>query len=157
MQLAGQKADRRLAPHSCADEPTIGGHRRDRDTPRNDRTIATTASIYLIETVRAGFFQFLLELLGVFLRDAFLDLARDAFDQVLGFLQAQAGRAADDLDHADLLVAEAFQDDVELGLLFGRGSRSAAAAAGRPSSRAPPAAGLMPWTLRGSRSVPWPA
>ena len=38
----------------------------------------------------AGFFQLLLELLGVFLGDAFLDLAGHAFDQILGFLQAQA-------------------------------------------------------------------
>ena len=45
-----------------------------------------------------------------------LTLLGHAFDQVLGFLQAQAGRGADDLDDADLLVAEAFEDDVELGL-----------------------------------------
>ena len=75
-----------------------------------------------------------------------LTLAGHALDQVLGFLQAQARRGADDLDHADLLVAEAFEDDVELGLLgLGRGG-AAAAGRSRPSSRAPPAAGLMPWT-----------
>src|SRR5690606_25178580 len=39
----------------------------------------------------AGGLEVLLELLGVFLGHAFLDVLRGAFDQVLGFLQAQAG------------------------------------------------------------------
>src|SRR5690606_36234803 len=68
----------------------------------------------------AGRFQVLLDLLGFFLRSAFLDHAT-GFGQVLGFLQAQAGDRADHLDDLDLLVAGRLQGDVELGLLFGGG------------------------------------
>ena len=54
-----------------------------------------------------------------------------AFDQVLGFLQAQAGDLADDLDDVDLLGGiEAVEDDRELGLLGGLRPPRPAAAAG---------------------------
>ena len=46
-----------------------------------------------------------LRLLGVFLGNLFQDGLRCAVDQVLGFLQAQAGERADLLDDLDLLVA----------------------------------------------------
>src|SRR5690606_32999202 len=72
----------------------------------------------------AGGLEVLLELLGVFLRHAFLDVLRGAFDQVLGFLQAQAGDGADGLDDLDLLLAGRLQDDGELGLLLDGGSRA---------------------------------
>ena len=42
-------------------------------------------------------------------------------DDVLGLLETEAGQRAHDLDDLDLLVAEGGQDDVERGLLFGRG------------------------------------
>src|SRR5690606_24403608 len=71
----------------------------------------------------AGRFQVLLDLLGFFLRSAFLDRAT-GFGQILGFLQAQAGDRADHLDDLDLLVAGRLQDHVELGLLFDRGGSS---------------------------------
>src|SRR5205814_7862943 len=64
----------------------------------------------------AGFFELRLDLIGLFLRRAFLDRVRRAIDQVLGFFQAQARDRADDLDHLDLLVAGAGQGDVEGGL-----------------------------------------
>src|SRR3569623_3285415 len=80
---------------------------------------------------RVGFLELLLELLGVGLRQTFLDFAGYAFDQVLGFLQAQARGCADDLDYADLLVAEACELDGKLGLLFlGLGSAAAASSPG---------------------------
>ena len=101
---------------------------------------------YLIETVAPASSSSALELLGVGFREAFLDLAGHAFDQVLGFLEAQAGRLADHLDDADLLVAEAFQHDIELGLLGSGGRGAAAAAAGPAIITAPPAAGSMPCT-----------
>ena len=47
-----------------------------------------------------------------------------AVDEVLRLLQAEAGDRADDLDHLDLLLARAGEDDVERGLLL---DRSAAA------------------------------
>ena len=80
---------------------------------------------------RASGLEFLLELLGLFLRHRFLDGLRGAFDEVLRFLQAQAGDGADSLDDFDLLLAGGLQDDGEFGLLFDRGSGS-----GR--SRVPP-------------------
>src|SRR5690606_22482383 len=68
---------------------------------------------------RASVFELLLEGLGIGLRDAFLDGLRRTVDQVLGFLQAQAGSGADHLDDLDLLVADRREDDGELGLLLG--------------------------------------
>ena len=58
-----------------------------------------------------------------------LTLAGTPSTRSLASFRPRLGRGADHLDHADLLVAEAFQDHVELGLL-GRG-RGAAAAVGR--------------------------
>ena len=58
--------------------------------------------------------------LGLFLGHAFLERLGGAVDEVLGFLEAEAGDFADDLDDVDLLVADGLQDDGELGLLLGR-------------------------------------
>src|SRR5690606_39439448 len=67
----------------------------------------------------AGFLELLLDLFGLLLGDVLDDVLRSAFDQVLGFLQAQVRTdAADFLDHVDLLVAAVQQDDGEFGLLF---------------------------------------
>ncbi len=55
---------------------------------------------------RLGLFEFCLEFLGVFLGNAFLDLGRSALHKLLGFLQAEACHAADNLDHTDLVVAK---------------------------------------------------
>ena len=52
----------------------------------------------------AGRFELLLDLFGLFLGHAFADRLRGAFDQRLGFRQAEAGdRRADFLDDADLV------------------------------------------------------
>src|SRR5688572_33206431 len=51
--------------------------------------------------------------------DAFLDRLRCAVDQVLGFLEPQAGDLANGLDHVDLVLARGGLDHGELGLLFG--------------------------------------
>src|SRR5687767_11130729 len=69
----------------------------------------------------ASRFEVLLELRRVVLRHRFLDDAA-GLGEVLGFLQAQAGDGADGLDDLDLLLAGGLQDDLELGLLFDRGS-----------------------------------
>ena len=55
----------------------------------------------------ARFRQFGFQLLSFILADAFLDWLRRAVNQVLGFLQAQAGQFAHDLDHIDLVRARA--------------------------------------------------
>lgn len=61
-----------------------------------------------------------LGVVGSLLSDLLQQRLGGAVDQVLGFLQAQAGDdLAYNLDDADLLVAGALQDDVELALLFG--------------------------------------
>src|SRR5690606_18914197 len=81
----------------------------------------------------AGFGQLLGDFVGGLLGDVLDDVLRSAFDQVLGFLQAEVRTdAADFLDDVDLLVAAVQQDDGELGLLFtGFGGGSATGAAGR--------------------------
>src|SRR5687767_3324373 len=48
-------------------------------------------------------FELLLDVLGLFLADAFLDRLRSAFDQVLGFFQAECGDLAHCLDDVDLV------------------------------------------------------
>src|SRR5690606_9601418 len=69
----------------------------------------------------ASFFQLLLRVFGGRLVRAFLDGLRSAVDQVLGFLQAQAGDFAHSLDDVDLVGADFGQNDRELGLLFSSG------------------------------------
>src|SRR6187551_3931045 len=71
-----------------------------------------------------GGLELLLDLFGFGLGGAFLDRLRRAFDEVLGFLEAQAGDGADFLDDADLVRTGLEEDDVELGLLFGGGGRA---------------------------------
>src|SRR5690606_10659674 len=70
----------------------------------------------------AGFHQLLDGSFGVGLGNAFLDVLGCAVDQVLGFLQTQAGDFAHGLDDGHLVRAGFGQHDVELGLLFGGGS-----------------------------------
>src|SRR4051812_32904865 len=61
----------------------------------------------------AGLLELALELVGLVALDALLDGLRRLVDERLGFLEAQAGRRADDLDDLDLLVAGARQDDID--------------------------------------------
>src|SRR5947209_5248654 len=77
--------------------------------------------------LRAGLFELRLDLVGLFLGDALLDGLRRAFNEVLGFLEAETGDGADLLDDLDLLLAGSRKNDREFGLLFGRSRRSAAA------------------------------
>src|SRR5579883_869697 len=51
---------------------------------------------------RTGGFEFLLELRGVVLVHAFLHGGGSGLDEILGFLQTQAGDRADSLDHFNL-------------------------------------------------------
>ena len=69
------------------------------------------------------------DLLGILLGYAFLDGLGSVVYDFLGFLQAEAGLLADDLDDLDLLGADFLQDYVELGLFsssstFATSSRS---------------------------------
>jgi 5'-nucleotidase/UDP-sugar diphosphatase len=93
-------------------------------TSRPDgREVLTTDRNLLEFDSGAGAFELGLELLGLFLGNAFLDLGRDAFDKGLGLCETQAGDGADFLDDGDLVCAEAGHNDVKLGLLLdGSGS-----------------------------------
>src|SRR5882762_4353962 len=78
----------------------------------------------------ADFLELLLDGRGLFLGDPFLDRLGCPFDEVLGFLEAERGDLADDLDDVDLVAAHFGERDGELGLLFRRGRCRRAAAAG---------------------------
>src|SRR4029079_5667858 len=69
---------------------------------------------------RAGLFELRLDLVGLVLRDAFLDRVWRAVDEILGLLEAEAGDGPNDLDRLVLLVAGVRQHDVEGGLLLRR-------------------------------------
>src|SRR5205823_6918131 len=73
---------------------------------------------------RALLFQLGLDRSGLLLRDTGLDGRRRTVDQILRFLESEAGQLAHDLDNLDLLRASFLEHDVELRLLFhgGRGS-----------------------------------
>src|SRR3954454_17730501 len=77
----------------------------------------------------ASLFELGLDLVGFVLVHAFLDRLGRAFDEVLGFLEAEPGDGADFLDDFDLLVAGGCKNDRELGLFFS-GSRGSSGRTG---------------------------
>ena len=84
----------------------------------------------------ADFLELLLVLLGGFLADALEQGGGSVVDQILGFLQAQAGLDfADNLDDVELLGTSVLQNDVELGLLFDFLSSRCNSAASHDGSR----------------------
>src|SRR5271166_3917906 len=91
---------------------------RDRGSLKNEPR--RPASSLLELDLRADLLEGSLDLLGLFLANAFLDRLRGAFDEVLGLLEAEGGDRADFLDHFDLLVADGGEDHGELGLLLDR-------------------------------------
>src|SRR5690625_629094 len=91
----------------------------------------------------ASFLELLLDLLGLFLRSAFLDRLAAGLDQILRLLQPERGARADFLDDVDLLVTGLDQYDVELGLLFLGGS-GATATGGRGHHHGTACCGLDP-------------
>src|SRR5262249_36777845 len=66
----------------------------------------------------AGFLELRLDRVGFLLGDPLLDRIRGSVDEVLRLLEPEARPGTDDLDHLDLLVARAGEDDVEGGLLL---------------------------------------
>src|SRR6201999_4204137 len=85
--------------------------------------------------LRAGFFELLLEVVGIRLRDAFLEILGRALDEVLRLFEAEARDLADDLDDVDLVRAGFLEVDRELRLLFRRRSRSRASSRRRTRDR----------------------
>src|SRR5687767_2089757 len=79
---------------------------------------------------RADFVEFLADGFGLVLVHGLFEDLRYGLDEILRFLQPEAGDFADDLDDIDLLVGrEAYERNVELGLLLDRRRRSGTAAA----------------------------
>src|SRR2546423_468821 len=72
---------------------------------------------------------------GLILVDAGLHIRRRSIDEILRFLETQAGQLAHDLDDLNLLRTSLLEHDLELGLLFHRGSGSCTSTAtGRSGS-----------------------
>src|SRR6202011_940585 len=122
MEIRG--ASPRIPTHFCV-RRTPGQPRR---TPFAwSRSRAATGFARLLQLdLGASLLELGLDLLGLVLVHAFLDRLRRAFDEVLGFLEAQAGDGADFLDDFDLLLAGGGKNDRELGLFLGRSSGGAA-------------------------------
>src|SRR3954449_4949875 len=80
----------------------------------------------------ASALELLLDLFRFVLADTLFHGLRSAFDQILGFFEAEVRDLADGLDDLNLVRAAVGENDVELGLLFHRGcsSRSASASTG---------------------------
>src|SRR3954447_2495330 len=72
----------------------------------------------------ASLFELGLDLVGFVLVHTFLDRLGRAFDEVLGFLEAESGDGADFLDDFDLLLAGSGEHNRELGLFFNWSSGS---------------------------------
>src|SRR5262249_48160462 len=136
---AGNPAAPVTAPCFPAAVPIWGGERgNSRAKPSNPHTFLCTPcsgtprstllarsrgtrprTYHLLEVdLRTSLLELGLDLVGLVLVDAFLDRLRSAFDEVLGFLQAETGDGADFLDDLDLLVAGSGKHDREFGLLF---------------------------------------
>src|SRR5207247_11094989 len=120
----------RIREHS--EDPKGGFRVRSPERARSASRFESRSSSRLLQFhLGAGVFQLLLGGLGVGLGNAFLDGLRSAVDQVLGFLQAQAGDFAHGLDDGHLVGAGFQQLHGELGLLFDGRSGSTATAGGR--------------------------
>src|SRR5262249_19412128 len=102
--------------------------------------------------LRADLFERGLDLLGFVLGHAFLDGFRRTLDQILGFLQPEPGERTHFLNHFDLLLARAGENDGELGLLFSRGGGATGRRARRNRNRGGTrTAPLLLKHLRGAR------
>ena len=147
LQISPARPDpdgRRRSGLTPADAETAGtGPGEARDRLRFDDGAASGRSVdYLSSTLAPAFSSCALIFSASSLDDAFLDGLRRAFDQVLGFLEAEPGDRADFLDHFDLLVAGGGEDDRELGLLLDR--RGGRAPAAGPAATATAAAAETP-------------
>src|SRR3954470_22274288 len=113
--MCSSLADSTVCRRGTLDDPERRGpaQRPALEKPRCD------AAALLDLDARAALLELALELVGLVAVDALLDGLRGLVDERLGLLEAEAGRGADDLDHLDLLVAGAREDDVERRLLLG--------------------------------------
>ena len=95
-----------LTVYRHEDDPGDKSH-RDRivhfEETRRPRIIAVSRLLEL--DLCADLLKGFLDLLGIVLRHAFFKRLRRAFDEILGFFQAEAGNRAHFLNHFDLLVA----------------------------------------------------
>ena len=93
----------------------------------------------------ANLFESSSDFLCVFLGDAFLDSLGGVVDDFLGFLEAEAGLLADDLDDLDLLGANVLQHDVEFGFFFFQQQRRAQRRRRRQQGRRRTRRTSLPW------------
>src|SRR5215210_1578278 len=89
--------------------------------------ILPRAGVLLDLDGRPGLLELALDRVGLVACNPLLDRLRRRVDEVLRLLQAEAGDRADDLDHLDLLLARAGEDDVERRLLLFGGCGAVAA------------------------------
>ena len=87
------------------------------------RTPVLHSSNLLHLDCRSSVGEFLLDGFRLFLGNTLFNGLRGAVDQVLGFLQTQAGDFSDRLDYIDLIGAHFLQDDAKFGLLLRRSRR----------------------------------
>ena len=66
----------------------------------------------------ASLLELSLSSLSVLLLSALEDCLRSTLDDLLCLLEAKVGKSTDNLDDADLVVAEALEDNVKVGLLL---------------------------------------
>ena len=132
--MDGKRPGARIAPgpRPSGSEPALAGRKSGKRLLDGD--------------IGAGFGELGADGLRLVLGDAFLYLGGRGLDEVLRFLQAKAGDDfADRLDDVDLVVAEALEDDRELGLfLFGGAASPPLAATPAPGDIIIGAAAVMP-------------
>src|SRR5688572_18558864 len=99
--------------------------------PKGLRYIGRPEGLLLDLDLGADVRELLLDRERLVLRDRFLDRLGRALDEVLRFLQPEAGHFANDLDDVDLVAADFGQRRGELGLLFHSGRAAGCRAAAR--------------------------
>ena len=111
------------------------------------RRVFLTANLKRVELLEgdssASLFELGFDFLSLVLGNAFLDSLRSVLDNFLGFLEAETGDLADNLDDSYLVVAEALEDDVELGLLLSSSSASSRSSSNGNRSSSGHAKGLL--------------
>src|SRR3990167_6606810 len=82
------------------------------------KTYSSLANFLLELDLSTGRFQSLLDRLGFFDRDVFLDRLRSRIHKILGLFEPARRDATDLFDDLDLVGAGVLQDDGHRGLLF---------------------------------------
>src|SRR5439155_24385150 len=118
---SGPRRVRERARERTRAPATKGPSARARSRQRSPEPSRWRPEVLLLDfDFATDFFDGGLDLLGLIPGDAFLDGLRCRIDDVLGFLEAEPGELADDLDDRDLVRADLGQGRGELRLLLDR-------------------------------------